>query len=195
MNSLFEMLPSGEILIAPEAVMVKELNEIWERDKTKAKNKAKKELTFVWGMASTSDKNIWADFKDELQREKIIKGDIYGDGSDWKPDEVVLKAIDKYKSRIPKSALDKMLESVEGAIGKLSAYLDSVDFTDTDNQGKLIHDPKKVRDIISTMGKTVTDYNELKRQIAAGKAEMDVAIRGGGSMGMYEDASSMADLI
>lgn len=173
--------------------MIKEFAEIWDRDKTKTKTKARKEILFVWGMCANTDKNIWIDFKDELQRAKIIKQDIYGTDSDWKPDELIIRAIDKYKSRIPKSALDKMLESVEGAIGKLSNYLDTVDFGDTDAQGKLIHDPKKVRDIISTMGKTVADYNELKRQIAAGKADADEAIRGGGAKGYFEESDEYDD--
>jgi hypothetical protein len=195
MNNLFEWLPSGEISISPELLMIKEFEKIWSRDNSKNKLKAKKELTFVWGMCATSDKNIWSDFKDELERAKIIKSDIFEPNAVWKPDELVLTAIDKYKERIPKSPLDKMLESVEGAIGKLSLYLDSVDFTATDENGRLIHDPKKVRDIISTMGKTVGDYNELKRQIAAGKQDSDEAIRGGGQKGMFEDADSFKDLI
>jgi len=193
MNSLFEYLPSGEINISPEVLMFKEFSDIWDRDKTKGKKKAKKEVTFVWGICANTDKNIWRDFKDELERAKMIKLDIFGKGSDWKPDPVVLSAIDKYKRRLPFSPLDKMLDSVEKAILKLSDYLDDVDFSHVDDNGKPIHDPKKVRDIISTMGKTMTDYNELKKQIAAGKADTEEQLRGGGSKGLFEERDEFDD--
>lgn len=190
MNSFFEWLPTNEIKIAPEALMINEIAVVWERDKTKDKRKARKEITFIWGMCCNTDKNIWIDFKDELERARVIKQDLYGTDSDWKPDAAILNAIDKYKLRIPRSALDIMLDSVETSILKLSKYLDSVDFNSIDNAGRLIHDPKKVRDIISSMGKTVTDYNNLKREIAAGKIDTDESIRGGGVKGYFEQANA-----
>jgi hypothetical protein len=194
MISLFDMTPTDEIVISPEALLIKEFEVIWERDKIEGHKQAKKELTFVWGMADPTERNIWRDFKDTLQRGKIIREDLFGKDSKWKPDADVIKAVDKYKSRIPRSALDAMLESVEGAITKLSDYLDTVDFSQTDAQGKLIHDPKKVRDIISTMGKTVADYNELKKQVEAGKVGTDEQIRGGGTRGYMETTETFKDL-
>jgi hypothetical protein len=194
MDTVFDINGKGEITIAPEILMVEEFAEIWNRDTSFDKLEAKRELTFVFGMSSDSEKNIWRDFREPVKRAKIIREDVYGKNSSWKPDIVVTSAIGKYKARLPHSVLDDMIESVEDAIHKLTLYLRSVDFDERDMNGKPVHDPKKVRDIMSNMGKTIADYNELKRQVKAGKVD-EAVIRGGGKKGMMETADDFKDFV
>lgn len=186
MDNVFDITSTGDINISPEILMILEFKQIWDRDRTRSKDKAKKELTFIYGMCSRSNKNIWGDFKDPVTRGKVIKEDIFGKDSKWLPDVDVLKAIDKYNARRPQGPLEIVLDSVEGSMMKLAEYLQSVDFTETNANGGLVHDPKKVKDIISTMGKTVVDYNNLKREIEAGREAQDEKLRGGGSKGYFE---------
>jgi len=196
MDNLFEINTKNMMVtIAPQALLMKPFELIWDRDKTKTKKTALKELTFVWGMASKSNNNIWKEYRDEHTRAILIKGDLFGKTSNWKPSTDILKAIDFYKSREPMTPMDFLLEGAETAMINLGKHLTNIDYDErNENTGALLQDPKKIHSIIQGMGKTVEDYERLKEMIAKGKTKQ-TTVRGGGEIGSFEGADSLNEFI
>lgn len=88
----------------PEALTLKVFGDIWKRDKTKDKELALKELSFVW---------FYCDVKSHflIQEPKVRTGEIIKDvdlPKGWKPDKLVNAAIDYYENN--RTMLEEMYE-------------------------------------------------------------------------------------
>ena len=84
-----------EVRVAPEALTLKPFKKIWERDKSKVKDRAIQELSFVYFYCDPrSDYQYIIDDDDRL--EAVKEGE--GLSKNWKPDDDLNKAIDFYKS-------------------------------------------------------------------------------------------------
>ena len=118
--------------ISEEALLSKPFKEIWQRDKSKSKDKALQELGYVYFISDP--RSDYQYLVDEEERSRAIKE---GEGIDskWKPDKVVLDAITFYKSFKPTSAL--LLEDTRFAVDKLRKLLREIDLTEVDNKGSL----------------------------------------------------------
>ncbi len=194
MENLFELNKNNVIVPNPMVLLMIPFEKIWVRDKTVKKNVALKELTFVWASCSKSDDNIWKEIPEGTERWGILKEDLFGKNTKWKPSKLLVEAIDYYKARIPKTAADRLLESTEIAMDKIGDYIRNVDLLETNaNTGTLLHDVKKIHSMSSTMGKMYSDYVALRASIEAGKRE-ESTVRGGGVEGMFEDGNSLAGL-
>ena len=89
------------IVISPEALMLVPFRKIWERDKSKDKNKALLEITFIYFIEDPrSDYQYLVDR--DTRQEEIIKG--IGLPSNWKPDKLIKEACELYSSFKPMSA-------------------------------------------------------------------------------------------
>ena len=85
---------SYQITIEPEALLLKPFKVIWNRDRSKNKEKAMNELGFVYFF--TDPRSDYQYIIDEKQRMEAIKE---GEGlpENWKPDAKILEAVDFYK--------------------------------------------------------------------------------------------------
>lgn len=84
-----------KLTISPEALVLKPFKQIWDRDKSKNKEKAIQELGFIYFFC-----DIRSDYQyivNEADRELAIKE---GEGlpQSWKPDVKVKEAIEFYNS-------------------------------------------------------------------------------------------------
>ena len=87
-------IENNVLRIAPEALVVQEFHNIWKRDKTKGKEKAIKELAYVYH--STDFQSIYRNYHPN-SREGKIKLDVFAD-KDWSPDPLIILAQNKYAS-------------------------------------------------------------------------------------------------
>lgn len=84
-----------EVKVAPEALTLKPFKRLWERDKSKNKEKVTTELSFIYFYCDPrSDYQYIIDDDDRLEAVK----DGEGLPKDWKPDDDLNKAIDFYRS-------------------------------------------------------------------------------------------------
>ena len=121
--NLFEM-NNGVLQIQPEAYALEPFKVLWTRDKTKNKDNAIKELSFIYFMVDfTSD---FADILEDSIREVEVKKSLNLETS-WKPDKLVQSAMDFYRSRQETVAL-KLLEDSRLGISKLSNYIRDINF-------------------------------------------------------------------
>lgn len=167
--------------ISEEAFVLKPFKEIWNRDKTKNKDKALQELGYIYFMSDP--RSDYQYIVDEEDRAKAIKE---GEGMDskWKPDNKVIEAMKFYKTFKPVSAL--LLEDTRIAVDKLRQLLRNIDLTEVDDKGKPIYTLNTVTATIKQIPSLVKDLDEAEKAIAKEIMESD-KVRGAQEKSMYED--------
>ncbi len=115
-----------EVRVAPEALTLKPFKKLWERDKSKTKEKAMQELSFLYFYCDPrSDYQYITDDEDRLNavREGI------GFPETWKPDAQITLAIEFYRTFDTSAAL--LLKMAANGVNKVQAALDDMTPSDT----------------------------------------------------------------
>lgn len=172
---------SYKITISEEALLLKPFKKIWDRDKSKSKEKALSELGFIYFFCDArSDYQYIVD--EELRKEQIKEGE--GMPKEWQPDKLVEEAMEFYNKFKPTSAL--LLEDTRFAIDKLRKLLREIDLGQTDSNGKPIYTLNTITATIKQVPSLVKDLDEAERSIAKELAQND-KVRGAQTKAMYED--------
>jgi hypothetical protein len=121
-------LNNNALTINPEALVIKEFQNIWKRDKTKTKTKALKELAYVYHRSDYQSvyRNYHPDF-----REDKIRLDIFEDKT-WTPDTTIILACDKYK-QLQTTLSMEILDDAETGLNTLRSYFRDFKPDDDDN--------------------------------------------------------------
>ena len=167
--------------ISEEALLLKPFKEIWQRDKSKNKDKALQELGYIYFMLDPRSDYMY--ITDNEERSKAI---IEGEGlpNTWKVDSTLQEAMDYYKSFRPTSAL--LLEDTRIAVDKLREALRSINLTDVDDKGRPIYTLNTIVATIKQVPALVKDLDDAERAIAKEIVQND-KIRGSAEKSMYED--------
>lgn len=172
-----------DIEISPESLAIKEFKKLWNRDKSKNKEKAKKELTFVYYY--TDWQSPYRIYFDEKEKKQNIILDLF-DGKKWETDDIIIEACKKYQQL---STTDSMLllQDARAAIGKLREYFRDVNLTEKDEKtGKPIYSAKDLMLNLKQVGSVIKGMKELQEEVA--KEQMtETRIKGGGKAGIFED--------
>ena len=155
-----------EVKIAPEALSLKPFKKLWDRDKTKSKDKANMELAFLYFYCDPrSDYQYILDDEDRL---KAVKEGI-GLDSKWKPDKDMENAIKLYKTfEAPSSAL--LRAALEG-VDKVQKLLKDLEPDDTKSLKEYLTAMKLIPEVaamIKEAEKTINEemeYGEAKGSI------------------------------
>lgn len=170
-----------KITISEEALVLTPFKKIWNRDRSASKNRAISELGFIYFMADPrSDYQYLID--EEVRKNSIKEGE--GLPSDWEPDNLVLDAIEFYKTFKPASAL--LLEDTRIAVDKLRTLLREIDLGALDDKGKPIYTLNTITATIKQIPALVRDLNEAEAAIAKELAQSN-KVRGAQEKSMYED--------
>lgn len=170
-----------KITISEEALALAPFKKIWTRDKSTSKNRAISELGFIYFMVDP--RSDYQYIIDEESRKTSIKE---GEGlpSDWEPDNLVLEAMEFYKTFKPASAL--LLEDTRVAVDKLRTLLREIDLGAVDDKGKPIYTLNTITATIKQIPSLVKDLNEAEAAIAKEIAQSN-KVRGTQEKAMYED--------
>ena len=185
---LFELDSNYQLLINPTAYMLIPLKAVWDRDKTKDKEVAKKELAFIY---FTIDYK--SDFQNEPepeQRETEVIKHVFGNSSKWKPDKIVKEAQEFYKERQKTFSL-KLLEDALIGLTSLSKYMRNINFNETKvNKAtgtvEPKHDIKKYADTIRQVPALHTAIEDLRKAVEK-EQEVNNQLRGNREKAMYVD--------
>lgn len=154
-----------------------------DRDKSKNKEVAKAELAFVW---------LWCDYKSDFS--SIIEEDvklkeilnIISLPDKWKLDNKVKDAINFYKELV-KTVSTVLLEKTKKVVTKLSDFLEDIDFTKTDDNGRLVFDMKKVVDTTTQIPKLLATLKEIELRVMEEQSNLEKQIRGNKELAVWED--------
>jgi len=166
-----------EIDISPEVVLLKPFNKIIKRDRSKLKNKAKGELAFIYFMSDY--KSDFQNILDYTERQEQVISVIDNLSDEWKPDKVVIDAMDFYKKRsetVASIALEKQRENIQNLVNKVGKFINSDDANDV----------SKGANISAKINSFIEDLSKLEK-LVQGQQESSNRHRGSQEKGMMED--------
>lgn len=144
-----------EVRVAPEALALKPLKKLWDRDKSKTKDKANMELAFLYFYCDPR-----SDYQYILDDEDRMKAVMEGIGipDNWKLDKDMQSAIKLYKSfEAPSSALLRAaLEGVE----KVQKLLKDLEPDDTKSLKEYLTALKLIPEVASMIKEAEKTINE-----------------------------------
>lgn len=151
--------------ITPEGLFIPEMRDIWDADKSKEKDHASQILIYIYHMAEP--RSVYNNLSEEMKEKTIIQD--YISDKNWKPDELVQAAINKYKM-LTETAVYRMYKSVSIAMDKITVKLREVELDD-DNM-------TKISGMVEKSVKYAESYSKLK-EIAEKEQETIRKIKGG----------------
>ena len=170
-NKLFDINNNGQVVMNPTVLWVPQFKKIWDRDKSKSKEKASREISYVVFLYGY---NSPYQAYPEKDRESKIINDYFKDNLDWKPDDDVKAAITKYLELQDSAAL-RLLRTSRKALEKIDEFMDNANPSDVD---QIVKNTKE-------LGKLMVSLDELEKQVQ--KQQLQRAnIRGGNDIGDFE---------
>lgn len=168
--------------ISDEAKLLKPFKLIWDRDKSKDKDLALLELSYVYFMEDV--RSDYKMYQDENERSnKIIEDNGYP--KKWKPDKLVQDARVFYSSF--KTDAQLLLEDMRGMVAKLRKHmLENLDLSLVDDKGKPIYTLDSYTKTVSDLGKLVKNIHTIESDIIKDVDNED-KVRGQATKSMLED--------
>lgn len=170
-----------EIKVEPEALLLKPFKKIWNRDRSKDKNRAMQELGFIYFVCDPrSDYQYLVDL--DTRMESVKQGE--GLPNDWTPDQTVKEAMEFYSSFKPTSAL--LLEDTRVAVDKLREHLKNMDFNEVDDKGKPKYTLNTITSTIKQIPELIKGLDEAEKAVTSDIREISKA-RGNHEKAIMED--------
>jgi nucleotidyltransferase/DNA polymerase involved in DNA repair len=171
------------IQLTEEALLIKPIRDLWNADKSKTKEKFMQQCSVLYNMADPRTSYNYI-----LEEDERLKAIIEQEGlpKDFKIDEKLQKAIDVYKAHTMTPSL-LLLRRAQKSADKLGKFLEDVDFTATDDKGKLLYPINTVASAIKQIPSIVKDLQDTEK-IVTKEIEEEGRARGGNeSKKAYED--------
>jgi hypothetical protein len=162
-------IEAGKVVLDPNVLYIPEFKQIWDRDKGKDKNIATAQLAYVTFLCNFSSKNPYNSYSDK-DKEKKVRDDT----TKKEPDELIKKAIKKYKE-MQQTVTSRLLVAAKVASNVLAEYF----------EGAKAEDATEIIRNIEKLGNAVKSLYALEIQVQKEQLESKV-IRGGKELGMYE---------
>ena len=179
--NLFDMKGKG-ISITTEALLIPEFKEIWERDKTKDKEEAVKEFSYIY--FSTDFKSPYVQSADAGLAAKVVAKDFMKDPK-YKPDKTIDAAIAKYVE-LQETPSMRLLKASLKTVSNLTNYLETVNLHERDKHDKPIYKPSDVTSALKAIGPVIESLNKVKEQVEREVAQ-SATLRGRRIKGNRED--------
>lgn len=170
-----------KITVTAETLSVPEFKTLWERDNSKDKSTALSELKYITFLCDMSMKNPYRGYSEEDKNTYLIK-DFFEEG--WKPDECVLKALNKFE-QLQSNTNVRLLKAAKRAADQLAKYFETINFSSVDDNGRPIFSAKDLSSNLKDVGNIVKSLNSLEEQVLREQLDMS-SIRGGSEIGLYE---------
>lgn len=156
-----------------------------DRDKTKDKSNALKEMLFIYYYTDIkSDYNIIASLED---REREIKKDI-GLKESWKIDEDMRKAIDFYEER-SLTIISKLYKDALYSANAISDYLRKTKhlLEERDKSGKPVTPVSVLSSAINQINKLMKDLKAAEKEVIKEQEELEGRKKGSKTMSIFEE--------
>lgn len=175
-------IQGDSVIFTPEFLAVDEFKNIWDRDKSKNKGKAMKELSFIVFMCDERAHNPYSGLSRDLREEMLTKDLLQG--KSYEKDSGLVDGINKLKALLETTST-RLLVSAQVAADKLAGWFNKVDFDVVDKVGKQRYSASELSRNLKDVGNIVKSLKELERQVRKEQADDNVA-RGGAEIGLFE---------
>jgi hypothetical protein len=173
-------LENYQPLVTPEALLIPEIKTLFDRDKSKDKSKALKEIAYVY--FSTDFQSNYLSYTKDVRDERLGE-DFMGDGK-YQPDQLVLTAMQKYDD-LQITPTMNFLKAARHAMQETENYFMNIDYSERDAKGNAVY---KGTDITKMLRDCSGIKDTLDKLMEAVKKEQSNGgtQRGGGTGGMFE---------
>ena len=156
-----------EVRVAPEALTLKPFKKLWSRDKSKDKEKAIMELSFLYFYCDPrSDYQYIID--DEIRMDAVKEGQ--GLPENWKPDAAVKEAITFYRSFDTTSAV--LLRAAAEAVDKVQKLIKDLEPDNTKSLKEYLMALKLIPEVASMIQDAEKALNE-EQEFGEAKGAME----------------------
>jgi transcription initiation factor IIF auxiliary subunit len=157
---LFDLI-NNQVTISEEAYLLLPFKGIWDRDKSKSKEKALSELAYVYFM-----EDFKSDFSDIVKEEERSVEVVESLGSSIIIDDPLIReAREFYRKRSEEIISLLLLKDAKIVIDRMRDYFREVDFLATDKHGKLKYDIDKVSKVVERSAGILENLNKLEGMV------------------------------
>lgn len=178
--NLFQ-LSKNKVEVSPVALTIKEFKELWSRDKSKTKESATKEFSYIY--FSTDWNSVYQNMPEE-DRHETLKEDL-DLGETWEPDHLLKVAIKKYEE-LQETPTMRYARSVRKAFWDMITYFEHINYAERDVKGQPVY---KIQDVTKAMGDSGKLVESVKKLEAIVKKEQleSSRVRSGDELNPFED--------
>lgn len=159
------------LTIAEEALTIKAFSNLWKRDRSDKKERALREFGFIYHCYDPRSDYMF--IIDEEDRIETIK-EQEGIEEKWKPDKLVLDAIEIYKF-LTQSTASLLLEDTRALIEKVRMQMKEIDLNAMDDKGKPIY-------TLNTITATIKQIPSLSEDLTKAENALNREIEENGKM-------------
>ena len=171
------------MIVHPSAYLLEPIKKIWDRDKSKDKGVATKEIGYVFFM--TDFKSPFMSIVDETERGAQVKVAI-SLGAKWVEDSDVANCRNFY-DKLQETTSSKFLKATRKALDQMQQYFQNLDITEVDKMGKLVNDPKKLLDMLAKVEEVRANFKKMQSEVEK-EISMGETSRGQKKIGFMERA-------
>lgn len=171
-----------------EILLVKEFEKLYDTSRNKCKEdptgihrlRAWREFKYIFLMLDF--KSPYLEYIEQDRHEQALK-DSEMTLEEWE-DPDFKAACRKYMEIKDSSRVLSLIKTAFRTLEKLRVFLDNIDFTDVDGNGKYLNDPKKILESISQIGKMRDNLKELELSYKKDQESKVTKYRGDAELGL-----------
>jgi len=173
-----------QLVVSEEAWGLLPFKVILDRDKSKDKEQAIKEMLFVYYFADVKSNYL---HMDETDRTEEIKKDI-GLDSDWQVDVEVATAIDFYRNR-SESVIEQLYTKSLKAASDIGDYLANTKalLYERDNNGRPVNDISKITNAVQKVPKLMADLKSAYKEVVKEQEDNENKTKGARQFNTFEE--------
>lgn len=171
-----------------EILLVQEFAKLYDASRNKCKEDPKgthrlrawKEFKYIFLMLDF--KSPYLEYLEQDRHQAALEDSGLTE-DEWN-DEDFRAACRKYMEIKDSSRILSLIKTAFRTLEKMRVFLDNIDFTDTDGNGKYLNDPKKTLESISQIGKMSDYLKELELNYKKGQESKATRYRGDVELGL-----------
>jgi hypothetical protein len=167
-------LKDGIIQVDPDILTVPEFHAVWKKDKTKNKDKAFKELAYIYHMCDYN--SPYSNFP-VIKREISVREDVIGDKL-YKPSKEVKAAVEKYQE-LTITPKQRLYTSCKRKLDELAGFMDTTP-VDDDTM-------KPILEMFNKLTATIANFDKLEEAVSKEQKENNTKRRGERTTALFED--------
>lgn len=165
-----------------EAFLIKPIRDLYNKDKSKTKEKFLQQLSIIYFLADPRSSYNYIVNEEERLKEIIIQEGL---PEDYTLSPEILKAIEEYKKHVMTTSY-LLLKDTRVAIDKVREFLRVVDLTEVDDKGKPKYTITAITQTIKQIPQLAKDIAEAERAVSKEIEEQGRA-RGGNNKTLFDD--------
>jgi hypothetical protein len=153
------------VMPTAEALLISPYKDIWNRDKSKDKQYAIEDFSYIEFMSSMKKSNPYSGYDEDLKHEKI-KEDIIT-RKNWKPDALISKAIDKIKEFQEKASVtySYYMSNKRGA-EQMKSFFNTLNISEVNSKtGNPLYKPKDITSALNDANRTLETLDSMKEKV------------------------------